>query len=66
VEIGTGARKRKRAVSIETFKKKADKMELMSLKIERLQKKSNNLETENREMKESITKMEGVMNSFKD
>jgi len=48
------------------FKEMVEKNIESTLKIERLQNKSNNLETENREMKESFKKMEGEMsNSFK-
>jgi len=43
VDIGNGARKRRKLLKIETFKKEANEIELMALKIERLQKKSINL-----------------------
>ena len=45
------------------FKEMVEKNIESTLKIERLQNKSNNLETENREMKESFKKMEGEMSS---
>ena len=48
------------------FKEMVEKNIESTLKIERLQNKSNNLETENREMKESFKRMEGEMsNSFR-
>jgi len=42
VDIGNGTRRRRKVLKIETFKE-PNKIALMALKIERLQKKSNTL-----------------------
>ena len=66
MDIGNEARRRRKTLSIETFKTKADIMKLMTLKIERLQKKSNSLEAGNEEMKKEFQRMEDTnMDSFK-
>ena len=57
VIIESGRVKKKKVLKIETFKKNIDKIELMALKINKLQKKSKNLEAENQEMKNKINEM---------
>jgi hypothetical protein len=58
VEIGTKARRKRKLLTIQTYKIKADVMQLMTLKIEKLQKMIKNMEKKH---DDDLKKMEGLM-----